>query len=243
MSLSGTTVCITGTLSMLRKDFESMLRQHGANVVPSLTKNCTHLICNDDDDKGSSSKTQKAIARGVCILSESAVWAMIAAVPEQQQVQVQQNEEMVGKEPARKKVKVASTAVTTGDIADGESVVVPGKTYVMKNIGGLYSCSCPGWKFQKKKIDARTCKHLQEYCGTVTEQKRLEAVTEGSAAATSKKQQKASSAKGSGGLFEASNLMLAHPWNFDKHVPTDYGESNIPMRYPPMLQYCCTLVC
>jgi hypothetical protein len=40
---------------------------------------------------------------------------------------------------------------------------------------------------------------------------------------------KASSAKGSGGLFEASNLMLAHAWNFDKHVPTDYGESNTPI--------------
>jgi hypothetical protein len=240
---------------MLRKEFESMLRQHGANVVPSLTKNCTHLVCSDDDDdKGSSSssKAQKAIARGLCILSESAVWAMIAAVPaeqqqQQQQVQAQQKEEMVlGKEPARKKVKVSTTAaaaVTTGDIADGESVVVPGKAYVMKNIGGLYSCTCPGWKFQKKKIDARTCKHLQEYCGTVTEQKRLETGTEGSAAATSKKQQKASSTKSSGCLFEASNLMLAHPWNFDKHVPTDYGESNIPIQYPPMLQYCCTFIC
>jgi hypothetical protein len=224
MSLSGATLCITGTLSMLRKDFESMLRQHGAHVVPSLTKSCTHLVCNDD--KGSS-KTKKALARGLCILSESAVLAMIAA-PEQQ---AQQNEEM-GKEPASKKVKVNT-------IADGESVLVPGKAYVMKNIGGIYSCTCSGWKFQSKKIDARTCKHLQEYCGTVAEQKRLKTVTEGSAAAASKKQQKASSTKGSGGLFEASNLILAHAWNFDKHNPTDYGESN---GISTMLQYYCTLI-
>jgi hypothetical protein len=131
---------------MLRKDFESMLRQHGAHVVPSLTKSCTHLVCNDD--KGSSSaKTQKALARGLCILSEAAVWAMIA--PEQQ---AQQNDEM-GKEPASKKVKLTTT---TADIADGESVPVPGKAYVMKNIGGVYSCTCPGWK-PKQKIDV----HLQ----------------------------------------------------------------------------------
>jgi DNA ligase-1 len=138
--------------------------------------------------------------------------------PEQQ---AQQNEK-IGKEPASKKVKL-----TTADIADGESVPVPGKTHVMKNVGGVYSCTCSGWKFQSKKIDARTCKHLQEYCGTVAEQKRLGTVTEGSAAATSKKQQKSSSTEGSKGLFEASNLMLAHAWDVDKHVPTDYGESNI----------------
>jgi hypothetical protein len=112
MSLSGATVCITGTLSIPRKNFESMLRQHGANVVPSLTKSCSHLVCSNDDD-GSSSKSQKALARGVCILSEAAVWAMIA--PEQQ---AQQNEK-IGKEPASKKVKL-----TTADIADGESVPV-----------------------------------------------------------------------------------------------------------------------
>ena len=141
-------------------------------------------------------------------------------------------------QPASKKVKL--TKLTTADIADGESVPVPGKAYIMKNIGGVYSCTCPGWKFQSKKNDARTCKHLQEYCGTVAEQKRLETVTEGNAAATSKKQQKSSSAEGSGGLFEASNLMLAHAWNFDKHAPTDYGESNTILQYPliSMLQDC-----
>lgn len=129
---------------MLRKDFEAILRQHGANVVPSLTKSCTHLVCNDD--KNTSSKTQKALARGLCILSEEAVWAMIAPVA---QAQAQQNEEM-GKEPASKKAKLALFKPTTADIADGESVPVPGKTYIMKNIGGVY-LHMPGLEVSKQK--------------------------------------------------------------------------------------------
>jgi DNA ligase 1 len=39
------------------------------------------------------------------------------------------------------------------DLRDGESVEVQGsarKPYVMKNLGGGYSCSCPAWRFQSR---------------------------------------------------------------------------------------------
>ena len=37
------------------------------------------------------------------------------------------------------------------DLQDGESVEVKGsaaKPYVLKNVGGVYSCSCPAWRNQ-----------------------------------------------------------------------------------------------
>lgn len=44
---------------------------------------------------------------------------------------------------------------------DGETRNVPGRPYVMKYIGGVYSCSCIAWKCQSLKIDQRSCKHLR----------------------------------------------------------------------------------
>ena len=41
--------------------------------------------------------------------------------------------------------------MTTQDIADGESVEVQGsaaKPYILKNTGGVYSCTCPAWRNQ-----------------------------------------------------------------------------------------------
>ncbi len=37
------------------------------------------------------------------------------------------------------------------DLSDGESVEVTGLSgtkYILKNIGGVYSCSCPSWRNQ-----------------------------------------------------------------------------------------------
>ena len=37
------------------------------------------------------------------------------------------------------------------DLADGESIEVKGsaaKPYEIKNVGGVYSCSCPAWRNQ-----------------------------------------------------------------------------------------------
>jgi DNA ligase 1 len=62
------------------------------------------------------------------------------------------------------------------DLKDGESVEIKGsaaKPYIIKNIGGVYSCSCPAWRNQSRGIEQRTCKHLRSYRSEHAEQHRL----------------------------------------------------------------------
>jgi DNA ligase-1 len=50
------------------------------------------------------------------------------------------------------------------DIKDGQSVEVKGSArlpYILKNVGGVYSCSCPAWRNQSLPIEQRSCKHLR----------------------------------------------------------------------------------
>ena len=58
------------------------------------------------------------------------------------------------------------------DLDDGESVEVKGsgaRPYVLKNSGGVYSCSCPAWRNQSIGIERRTCKHLRKLRGEEAE--------------------------------------------------------------------------
>ncbi|MDB5387002.1 MAG: uncharacterized protein JWM11_2648 [Planctomycetaceae bacterium] len=62
------------------------------------------------------------------------------------------------------------------DLADGESVEMQGsgsKPYVLRNIGGVYSCSCPAWRNQSIAIEKRTCKHLKKLRGEAAEVERV----------------------------------------------------------------------
>jgi len=45
--------------------------------------------------------------------------------------------------------------------------------YELKNVGGVYSCTCPAWRNQGAKIDKRTCKHLRKHCGDAAEDARI----------------------------------------------------------------------
>ena len=58
-------------------------------------------------------------------------------------------------------------------LIEGSPVQVPGKRYIMRNVGGVYDCSCVAWKMQSKQIDIRTCKHLCEYLGVESERTRV----------------------------------------------------------------------
>ena len=61
------------------------------------------------------------------------------------------------------------------DLKDGESVEMKGsaaKPYVLKNVGGVYSCSCPAWRNQSLAIEKRTCKHLRKLRGDKAEEGR-----------------------------------------------------------------------
>lgn len=62
------------------------------------------------------------------------------------------------------------------DLQDGETVEMKGsgaKPYVLKNTGGLYSCSCPAWRNQSIAIEQRTCKHLRKLRGNAAEEERV----------------------------------------------------------------------
>ena len=74
------------------------------------------------------------------------------------------------------------------------------KPYQLKNVGGVYSCSCPAWRNQSLPIDQRTCKHLRQYRGEAVEMARLGGV----AATTPLSERHAAS---------APPLLLAESWN------------------------------
>ncbi|MEX1223775.1 MAG: DNA ligase [Pirellulales bacterium] len=88
------------------------------------------------------------------------------------------------------------------DLQDGETVEIKGSArapYVLKNTGGVYSCSCPAWRNQSVGIERRTCKHLRKYRGEQAEQDRI-------GGPLPEKSTKPA------GKAEAPPLLLAHSW-------------------------------
>src|SRR5262245_4255667 len=62
------------------------------------------------------------------------------------------------------------------DLKDGESIEMQGsgsKPYVLKNVGGVYSCSCPAWRNQSLAIERRTDHHLRKRRGEEAENERV----------------------------------------------------------------------
>ena len=108
------------------------------------------------------------------------------------------------------------------DLADGESTEMRGsgtKPYVLRNTGGVYSCTCPAWRNQSTPIEHRTCKHLRKLRGDDAERLRLGVGSLGSAPGK-RKLLTASSDSDEGG----PPLLLAHNWdNFTD--PTDWWMS------------------
>ena len=90
------------------------------------------------------------------------------------------------------------------DLADGEQTEMKGSganPYVLKNTGGVYSCTCPAWRNQSVAIEKRTCKHLRKLRGDEAEEART-----GGAVAPIKK---------AGDSEEGPPLLLAHSWEQD----------------------------
>jgi DNA ligase-1 len=64
------------------------------------------------------------------------------------------------------------------DLQDGETVEVKGSAaqpYELKNVGGVYSCSCPAWRNLGGPPERRTCKHLRRLRGEAAEDARIAA--------------------------------------------------------------------
>lgn len=92
------------------------------------------------------------------------------------------------------------------DLQEGESIEMQGsgsRPYVLKNVGGVYSCSCPAWRNQSIAIETRTCKHLRKLRGDEAEAER----TKGALPARPAK------AKGDDEPDKAPPLLLAESWD------------------------------
>ncbi len=94
------------------------------------------------------------------------------------------------------------------DLQDGEATEMQGSgksPYVLKNTGGVYSCTCPAWRNQSVAIEKRTCKHLRKLRGDAAETERI-----GSALPARKPASEEGEEEGKG-----PPLLLAHVWEND----------------------------
>jgi len=92
------------------------------------------------------------------------------------------------------------------DLADGETVEMQGsgaKPYVLKNTGGVYSCSCPAWRNQSIAIERRTCKHLRKLRGDAAEEARIGGALP----------QRPAKSSGNGEETAGPPLLLAESWD------------------------------
>lgn len=65
--------------------------------------------------------------------------------------------------------------MTARDLEDGETTTMQGsaaRPYELKNVGGVYSCTCPAWRNQSLPIEKRSCKHLKTLRGADAETER-----------------------------------------------------------------------
>ncbi|MBZ4422944.1 DNA ligase [Myxococcus sp. RHSTA-1-4] len=120
------------------------------------------------------------------------------------------------------------------DIADGEQLSLQGsgsKPYILKNTGGVYSCTCPAWRNQSVAIERRTCKHLRKVRGDAAEDARIGAPASGTSAAPASASKSTAKAKKAGASAESTEaedkappLLLAHSWENDVDL-TDWWMS------------------
>lgn len=118
---------------------------------------------------------------------------------------------------------VSPTLGRMADLADGATTEVQGsgkQPYVLKNTGGVYSCTCPAWRNQGGAPERRTCKHLKALRGEAAELTRIGASAGSAPAAAPKRSSRATSSTGTGAAEEeaagaAPPLLLAHVWDHE----------------------------
>jgi DNA ligase-1 len=95
------------------------------------------------------------------------------------------------------------------DLEDGESIEVQGSgsaRYLLRNVGEVYSCTCPAWRNQSLSIEKRTCKHLKALRGEAAEIARVGAAAAGSRA-------RAAASASSKPAQDGPPILLANPWD------------------------------
>lgn len=118
--------------------------------------------------------------------------------------------------PAAPAAPAATAALASpNDLADGESTTMQGsgaQPYVLRNTGGVYSCSCPAWRNQGAPIERRTCKHLRKLRGDAAETARVGTAAPAARAPRITGGSSAAAAPASG-VTVAPPILLAHPWD------------------------------
>src|SRR5262249_10366775 len=97
------------------------------------------------------------------------------------------------------------------DLKDGESIEMQGSgkaPYLLKNTGGVYSCTCPAWRNQSLAIEKRTCKHLRKLRGDAAETERV------GSALPARRPPRSEEGEESAG----PPLLLAHVWENDSDL-------------------------
>lgn len=112
------------------------------------------------------------------------------------------------------------------DLNDGESVEIQGsgvKPYLIRNIGGLYSCSCPAWMNQSLAIERRTCKHIRKLRGDTAEAERIGNLPE-KPVKQARMVAAGDPAAGTEAADKSPPLLLAHSWDNETDL-TDWWMS------------------
>lgn len=78
LPLDGLTLCVSGAMSMVRREFHRFLMDHGASVVISVTGNTTHLVTTQAEADCPTRKVLGAMSKGTPIVSEDYIHACIA---------------------------------------------------------------------------------------------------------------------------------------------------------------------
>ncbi|MCC6552394.1 MAG: DNA ligase, partial [Polyangiaceae bacterium] len=100
------------------------------------------------------------------------------------------------------------------DLEDGESIEVQGSgssRYLLRNVGEVYSCTCPAWRNQSLAIEKRTCKHLKALRGEAAEIARVGAAAARPGGARGKAA--GAGAAGAKPVQEGPPILLANPWD------------------------------
>ena len=158
MEIKGKTVVLTGALTGITRVMASAaLEAMGAKVASSVSGRVDILFYGEK----AGSKLKKAQELGIDVYGEDVLLGLLADQPTEALQPAAAGDEAV-------EVKQ--------EIADGEVVEVQGsgkKPYQLKNVGGVYSCSCPAWRNQSMPIERRSCKHLRSIRGEAAEAARM----------------------------------------------------------------------
>ena len=118
--------------------------------------------------------------------------------------------EPIAPKPASKPKVVETLA---GELPDGGETTVAGsgsRSYTIRNVGGVYSCTCPAWLHQSAPAERRTCKHLRKLRGDAAEEARLGGAALPQRARTTRED----------GSDNAPPLLLAH--RYENQDPTGW---------------------